>query len=487
MIGTLLVGFVSVYQWLPPTMPMMIALAIAVALCAMISLVFCTERRGAAFAKGLAIWVLFALPTALWALAPVRAASAELLGDRLSQSAQSAILVDESAAVRLRACVALGTQNEGTVAYEIMAGLFQTPNLSTQCAQTIAKTDPEGASRLASEFLGRWRGALRDQNKDAVCAASPQVFNMSALAGNRPALALSECAVTQPDAEISVCCADALTAHYSEPSEYTAGLGSPGNLAPPRRKRLVTALVPYAFADIDATRTPLPKFESKLLNTPPGQDWVLAFGCDSVVRGGGAGLVEALEAIASSQSCRVRADDVLSPAAWEQVCLSWAQQPDRSADLCPALEADAWRQAVVTASARVHDAIRALYASEMGRDILATGDYLAKYKLTDAARSRRFGNGLLRNKSRGDLDPRMRQFASQMAANRGALRRELQDAVADIEKKNVNRKESVQNLLDREAFKPDGSWQEIKQYVPAEMRQDYQNKIDEHRDSLEKP
>lgn len=393
LVGTLLIGIVSIYQWLPPFRPVLLALAMGVVLSGAIAFFLCEEERGLAFIKGFALWALCALPTVLWALVPVRGMVVDTFKDRLTKPAQSAALGQDTEPIRLRACVALGTQNEGTMAREIMASLFDAPELSAECIQDVSARDPDGGARLAAAFLGQWHGALRGQNDEAICAATPQVLTMSALTLAQPALDLTECAATYPDDDVSKCCADALTTYYSQPSDYTYALGSPAGLPSTRHANLFRALVPYAFARLGAHRRPLPELESRLLKTPPGQTWVVALGCDGLLDAGGDEYVEALEAIASTQSCESQVRGGPSVNTWKQICLAWFDQPNPSGDLCPALDVEALRHATLTASARVHGAIRVLEATEAGEAILRADKHIQRFDNPNIAMGEAFMAG----------------------------------------------------------------------------------------------
>lgn len=380
LVGTLLIGFISVYQWLSPFRPVILALGMGVALSGMIAFFLCEKERGPAFVKGLGLWAFCALPTVLWALAPVRGMAVDIFKDRLTKPAQLTALSHDTERVRLRACVALGIQNQGTMAREIMTGLFDAPELSAQCIQDVSVKDPEGGARLATAFLGHWHEALRSQEDgDAICAATPQVLAMSALTVSRPAFDLTECAATYPEDDVSKCCADALTTYYTQPADYTYALGSAGELSSTRHANLFRALVPYAFARLGVDRRPLPDLEARLLKTPPGQAWVLELGCDGLLDAGGEEYVEALEAIVSTQSCESPVREGPSVNTWKQICITWFDQPNRSGDLCPALDVEALRHATLTASARVHGAIRVLEATKAGEAILLADAHIQRF------------------------------------------------------------------------------------------------------------
>src|SRR5690554_3677618 len=266
-VGTLLIGFISVYQWLAPMIPASLALGMGVLLSGLIAFLLCEAERASAFVKGLLVWTLLAAPTALWALAPVRAAAVDIFGAKLAKPAQTAALSDHEPLVRLRACVALGVENKGTMAREIMARFYQTPKMSARCVQEVAQSDPDGAARLASAYVGEWHASLRGHEDAAICRGTPKVLEMSGYNVAQPAIDLTECAATYSSDEVSVCCADALAAHYSDPATYVDALGSPDALPVTRRAALFTALVPYAFVSLDADRRPLPEFETNLLRS----------------------------------------------------------------------------------------------------------------------------------------------------------------------------------------------------------------------------
>lgn len=484
--ATLLIIFISVYQWLAPMVAVAIAIGSGVLISGLSAALLSDTRRASVFVKSLLVWVVLTAPTAAWMYAPVRALAVANVGAKLPAPAQAAALRDPAPEVRLGACVALGVDNKGTTAREIMAQFYHTPNMSARCVQEVAQQDPEGAARLASAYVGEWHASLRTQDDAAICRGTPQVLAMSGYSPTQPALELTECAATYSTDEVSGCCADALAAHYSDPITYVEALQTPDSLPVARRASLFTALVPYAFVDLAADRRPLPAFEANLMNTTPGQIWVLALGCGGLLSGGGEAYVEGFEAIVSQQSCGAPVSDGPRVNTWKNICAAWYQQPERGADLCPAVAADAKQQAILTASARVHDAIRALYASETGRNIVDFGAQLERYNLSDEARSDRYSQAFGRTARNFQVDPRLRRVAREIHGNQGARLRELQDAAAEISKKPVDRSETERNLLDRGAFQPEASWQEIKGYIPTETRKGFQEQIDRHRDALKK-
>jgi hypothetical protein len=478
--GTLLIGVIAVYQWLAGPVPVGLAMMMALLLSAVIGFAYCDQDRRGAFLRGLGLWVLIALPTALWALAPVRAAAVEALGHKLPIQAQIAALNDAAAEVRASACVTLGTHNQGMIAYQIVESLIQSPLQGARCMQEVARVDPAGASRLASEFSARLDAAIRTQNGELTCRVAPHAFAIHIGDPDAPALPLTECAATSTDATMAACCAGALATHYESPRDYTVALGSPDELSARRRQRLFTALVPYAFPRIDASRNPLPRLETKLLRTEPGQQWVLALGCDSLLRSPNPDAnTAALEAIAASQSCDAALGGERSSDEWKQICLAWAAQPDRSASLCAPINFQVRAQAVTAAVIRVHNAIGAMHANELEQSILRGAAYLQRSKGTFGETVRNMRQAFDPSNLPAGTDPRLLHAARRAYLNTGAYRKivkQYADGTQVSEDGEVARK-LLENARTR-------SWSEVKKYATPEQRRKMQPRIERARELL---
>ncbi|AWV90211.1 hypothetical protein [Bradymonas sediminis] len=480
--GTALVGFMAIYQWLAPWLPLMLALGIAVFLSALIGFGYCEQGRKAAFIKGLGICVIIALPTAAWGLGTVRTLAVQLFAQHFPDETRVRALSDGSREVRVEACTTLGVQNEGATAYNIVSTLFDTPAEGVECINRVAEVDPPGAARLRSEFWRRWELALDRQDAALVCRVTPAIFSVHT--SHPPTLGLTECVANNMNAEKATCCAEALTARYSEPAEYVADLGDAGELNAGRRQRLFSALLPYAFSGMDASRREFQQFESTLMRTAPGRDWVLSLGCDGVLNDPNAQeFVDGLEAVSSHQGCVDGEDGGRSTSQWKNICTQWAAPAQRSADLCAPIAAETRSSAVVTASALVHKAIGAFFAQIRNAQIAlgVSANASQAGEMNDVMGL--MNSALAPSNLPGGIDPRLRHAARGFQGNHANYARILQQYTTD--NKLPDGPAMVQQLQE-EINQNRYRWSDLKKHTSPGERQQYQEQVDDAYDKAVK-
>jgi hypothetical protein len=380
-LGTLLVGVITVYQWLDPWKPAIIAVTMGALLSATIAFLYCNRDQPSAFIRGFAIWTLLALPTLAWGFAPVRAAALDLMSTQLSEQAQLNVIDDPHADVLQSACTALSEGTSMMIRARLAERFAASPGLGKACVEALAGANPARAASMSSNFVGQWKSALAAQNAPKVCELAPHLFELSTAQPAKPALPLTRCAVgeatsavgeaTSPVQEtMATCCADALVDHYDSAAAYVDALGPTAELDERLLSSLFLSMTPYAFRNINASRHQLPQLQSELLRQKPTQDWLTELACNAMVSSytpseffGG------MEAIAQNEGCNLSIGDERGVSQWQAICTQWAQSP--SEGLCPPIAHQAQGQAVSAASTQVQKALHAFYTSTLGRQIVA--------------------------------------------------------------------------------------------------------------------
>jgi hypothetical protein len=362
---------VMVRQWLAPWVPIAAGLGIAAVLSASIGYLYCEKERRRAVLMGFGICAAIALPTALWIAAPVRAAAVEHLSSHLPETVYQRALDDDSRQVRISACVHAAQSDSSLLDSQIVDLFVAAPSEGVECVDRLGEDHPSRALAVSSRFVRRWGMALYKQDAKLVCGTAPHLFSLAAPEAPRPAQQLTYCATTSIDPTISRCCADAVTEHYDTPKKYTIALGEPSSVSPQRRVPLFLSMVVHAFRGVDASRTSLPTLQRRLLRKKPVQDWILALGCQALFSQERADdIVNGLEAVVQSNACP-SADKMERHADnWIGICQGLSGQAEPTGAMCSLVRGEAVKKAVGNASAEVRKALDALYAGEMGRDIV---------------------------------------------------------------------------------------------------------------------
>lgn len=370
---TLIITVVAVREWLAPWMPLAIGLGVAGVLSASISFLYCEREQKQAFARGLAICLVLALPMATWLSKSVRERAVQYYGASLAVPAKLSALGDPAEAVRVSACAVFGAQGLTSVTPQLVDLFKSSPALGARCVQQLAARDQTKAADLAHRFVRRWDVGLARGESQFVCQASSQLFAIDFSQEVSPAREVTVCAMTTDDDRLAKCCANALTERYTTAKSYADALGSTDDVAPIRRHPLFVAMVPHAFRDVDATRRQLPNLERELMRKKPVQDWVLALGCGTILSGhGGSEYAVGLEAAAASQGCPIGTGDERQTVDWQDICWNW-QEDGAPDDLCKPLEQHAQSQAREQARIRVHKAIATFKAQQLHAFIDAAG------------------------------------------------------------------------------------------------------------------
>jgi hypothetical protein len=488
-LGTLLIGVITVYQWLDPWQPVMIAVAMGGVLSAAIAFAYVNRDQPSAFIRGFLLWTLISAPTVAWGFAPVRAAALDLMGGQLTEQAQFNVLDDSATEVLQSACTALTAGNSTTIKSLLAERLAASPEMGTACVEALAAQDDMQAASMSSSFLRQWETALAAHDAPKVCQTAPHLFEMSKTQPNKPVLPLTRCAVGEAtsDAKVAMaeCCADALVAQFDSASAYVDALGPTGEIDDRIVPTLFATMTPYAFRNINASRHPLPELQSELMRKPPTQAWLTDLACYGLLSShtpseyfGG------LEAIAETQSCNMSIGDKRGARQWQQVCRQWMMAPDEG--LCPPIHAQAEAQAVSAAQVQVHKAIVALYNSELGRQIIAGAAYMSRGDGTVDGFSRQFADAYdPMNLPQGQGNAQFRHAARKFHGNSAAYLKALREHGEGLSKANpANSKKVAQDLL-KKGLKPKMSWSELKPRLSPEQQAEGQAKVDALKKQLE--
>lgn len=383
-LATALAVMAAARQWLAPWVPLVGALAAGGVLSAAIAFLYCQREQLRTFKLGALICAAIALPTALWMVGPLRAATLNHFGDFLPETAHQAALDDPSDDVQLGACRAVATGANSLLKEHLVDRLSASPSLAAECLQPDTE-DGLGLNALTHRYTRRFQLAVGEQNTEQVCTAAPYLFSMDNASTFRPTRELTRCAVSATDASMARCCADALTERFDEPDPYVAALGAPDEVAQKHRAGFFNAMVPHAFRNIDASRNELPRLERRLLRDDLTQRWLLALGCNSLAEvARPEELVGGLEAIATSRGCAMSERGEREADSWAMICGGLARVEEPTEQLCQVVRQEAVGTAIEVARGHVYSALDAFYSSEASRDIVRGHERITKFADSDA-------------------------------------------------------------------------------------------------------
>ncbi len=481
-LATSLAVMAGARQWLAPWVPLVGALAAGGVLSAAIAFLYCQREQLRTLKLGALICTAVALPTALWMVGPLRAATLNYFGDFLPETAHQAALDDPSDDVQLSACRAVATGANSLLQEHLVDRLSVSPSLAAQCLQPDTE-DGLGLNALTHRYTRRFQLAVGEQNTQQVCAAAPYLFSMDNAPTFRPTRELTQCAVSATDASMARCCADAITERFDEPDPYVAALGAPDEVDQKDRAGLFNAMVPYAFRNIDASRNELPRLERRLLRDDLSQRWLLALGCNSLAEiPRPEELVGGLEAIATSRGCAMPERGERGVDSWAMICGGLARVEEPTDQLCQVVRQEAVGTAIEAARGHIYSALDALYASEAGESIVRGSDRIRRLAGSTSNPGQLAADSLAIDRlDRSLFDARARRQLQKMQGDQRSADAYLSEIIGSDEEMTVDEKvEKAQDLLSKRKTAEDSpSLEEIKKYMSTSEKRDVTRQADE--------
>ncbi len=479
---------VSVRQWLAPWAPIAASLGIAAVVSASIGFVYCERDRQQALLKGFGICAAFAIPTLLWLIGPVRVTAMEQLGEYLPAATQQKALLDPSRDVQVESCVQAANSGDRLLEVQLVELFSTAPSIGAECIAKLDQAAPGRAQTLRRRFLRRWGIALRKQHSELVCGAAPYLFSLQTAAEASPTQQLTYCATTTSDERSAKCCADALTDRFDSPQKYTLALGDTSTVPVQRRAALFAAMVSHAFAGVDAARISLPGLERRLLRKKPVQDWILSLGCHDLFGGEGASdLLAGLEAIVESRSCPSGHQIERERKHWQRICADMIDHQRSSDQLCEGVHRETVAVAVRTATAEVHAALDAMFADETTPGIVRAHAKFNRFASSVDSKGAFMAEGISPLGTQRVGDVHTQRAAREIGGNYKQAVRQMKEEAARIEGKDrPDYDESVQDLLQRDVYKPQASWEEVKRQMSSEESNRLQRQLDQAKRKLDR-